>query len=92
MLEAATQTKLTCTSYVERHNLTTRMSLRRYTRLTNAFSKKLENHCHSLALYFAFYNFLRPHGSLGGKTPAEAAGLAEKRYGWEWILREMDSN
>ena len=80
------------TSYVERYNLTTRMSLRRYTRLTNAFSKKLENHCHSLALYFVFYNFLRPHSSLGGKTPAEAAGLAEERYGWEWILREMDSN
>ena len=80
------------TSYVERHNLTTRMSLRRYTRLTNAFSKKLENHCHSLALYFVFYNFLRPHSSLGGKTPAEAAGLAEERYGWYWILREIDSN
>ena len=79
------------TSYVERHNLTTRMSLRRYTRLTNAFSKKLENHCHSLALYFVFYNFLRPHSSLGGRTPAEAAGLAEERYGWNWILREMDS-
>ena len=68
------------------------MSLRRYTRLTNAFSKKLENHCHSLALYFVFYNFLRPHGSLEGKTPAVAAGLAQKRYGWDWILREMDSN
>ena len=80
------------TSYVERHNLTTRMSLRRYTRLTNAFSKKLDNHCHSLALYFVFYNFLRPHSSLGGKTPAEAAGLARKRYDWDRILREMDSN
>ena len=80
------------TSYVERHNLTTRMSLRRFTRLTNAFSKKLDNHCYSLALYFVFYNFLRPHSSLGGRTPAEAAGLAEERYGWDWILREMDSN
>ena len=80
------------TSHIERHNLTTRMSLRRFTRLTNAFSKKIENHGHALALYFVFYNFLRPHSSLGGKTPAEAAGLAEKRYGWDWILGEMDSN
>ena len=80
------------TSYVERHNLTTRMSLRRFTRLTNAFSKKIENHCHSLALYFVFYNFLRPHSSLGGKTPAEIAGLAGERYSWDWILEEMDSN
>ena len=48
------------TSFVKRHNLTMRMSMRRFTRLTNAFSKKLDNHIHALALYFAFYNFL-PH-------------------------------
>ena len=82
------------TSIVERHNLTTRMSLRRFTRLTNAFSKKLQNHCYSLALYFVFYNFCRPHKSLQGDTPAMAAGLADRQHELEWIvdLIEQDSN
>ena len=75
------------TSYMERHNLTTRMSLRRYTRRTNAFSKKFENHRYALALYFVWYNFCRPHMSLYGNTPAMAAGLAEYRYDFEWILK-----
>jgi hypothetical protein len=65
------------TSYIERQNLTMRMSMRRFTRLTNAFSKKFENHCHSLALYFCWYNWIRKHKTLG-TTPAIAAGLTAK--------------
>ena len=79
------------TSHIERHNLTTRMSLRRFTRLTNAFSKKLENHCHALSLYFTWYNFIRPHKSLKGQTPAMVAGLAEHRYGWDWLIEAMEA-
>ena len=78
------------TSFVERHNLTTRMSLRRFTRLTNAFSKKLENHLHALALYFVYYNFCRPHKTLKGDTPAMAAGLAEEPRGLEWIVELIE--
>lgn len=69
------------TSYVERSNLTMRMHIRRFTRLTNAFSKKLENHCHAIALYFQWYNYCKPHKTLKGATPAMAAGL-EKDF-WE---------
>jgi IS1 family transposase len=74
-----------CTSYVERHNLTMRMQLRRFTRLTNAFSKKLENLKASLALYFAHYNFLRIHSTLR-VTPAMAAGITDHLWDWENIL------
>ena|SRR5258706_6726482 len=56
------------TSFVEGQNLTMRISTRQFTRLTNAFSKKFENHCHALALYFVFYNFCRAHKTLGA-TP-----------------------
>lgn len=62
------------TSYVERQNLTMRMHMRRFTRLTNAFSKKLENHMHAISLYFMFYNFCKIHKSLR-VTPAMEAGL-----------------
>lgn len=65
------------TSYTERHNLTMRMSMRRFTRLTNAFSKKIDNHCHALALYFVHYNFCRIHKALR-VSPAMAAGLTDK--------------
>ena len=62
------------TSYAERQNLTMRMHMRRFTRLTNAFSKKFENHCHMVALYTVWYNYIRTHKTLK-TTPAVAAGL-----------------
>lgn len=67
------------TSYVERHNLTMRMSMRRFTRLTNAFSRKIENHAAMVALYMYAYNFIKPHRSLKNATPAMAAELADWR-------------
>ena len=80
---------LASTAYMERHNLTTRMSMRRYTRLTNAFSKKLENHCHALALYFVYYNFCRNHSTIK-TTPAIKAGLTEREYDFDWIVEMID--
>lgn len=68
------------TSYVERQNLTMRMSMRRFTRLTNAHSKKVENHIAAVALHFFFYNFARPHMTLGGRTPAMAAGVETRKW------------
>jgi IS1 family transposase len=65
------------TSYIERQNLTVRMSNRRFTRLTNAFSKKIENHGHSVALYYFNYNFCRVHTTIK-TTPALKAGIADK--------------
>lgn len=68
------------TSYVERQNLTMRMSMRRFTRLTNGFSKKVENLIASVALHYMYYNFCRPHMSLKGATPAQAAGVDARRW------------
>ena len=72
------------TSYVERQNLTMRMSMRRFTRLTNAFSKKVENHAAAIALYFVYYNFGRVHQTLR-VTPAMQAGLTEH----VWTISEL---
>ena len=77
------------TSYVERQNLTMRMSMRRFTRLTNAFSKKLENHMYAIALYFMHYNFVRPHKTLANpypRTPAMAAGITNRIWTVEDIV------
>lgn len=73
-----------CTSIVERQNLSVRMGTRRFTRLTNAFSKKWENHWAAVALWMAFYNFCRVHRSLR-TTPAMAAGIADRI----WTVREL---
>ena len=78
------------TSYVERNNLTMRMSMRRFTRLTNAFSKKIENHTHSVALHFMYYNFCRQHKSLDGISPAMAAGVTDRLWDIEDIVRLVD--
>lgn len=79
------------TSYVERQNLTMRMSMRRFTRLTNAFSKKVENHAAMVSLHFLYYNFGRPHSSLGKlKTPAMAAGLADHVWTCDEIAGLLD--
>ena len=83
------------TSYVERHNLTTRMAVRRYTRQTNAYSKRLRNHCLMLAIFYVYYNFCRKHHSLSKPyptTPAMAAGLADNVRSMEWLIGLVDAN
>ncbi|MCP1551480.1 MULTISPECIES: IS1 family transposase [Methylorubrum] len=67
------------TSYVERQNLTMRMHMRRFTRLTNAFSKKVENHAYAVALHFMYYNFVRLHAKLR-MSPAMAAGVSDRLW------------
>jgi hypothetical protein len=72
------------TSFVERQNLTMRMQMRRFTRLTNAFSKKIDNHAHAIALHFMHYNFCRIHQTLR-VTPAMEAGIADH----VWAISEI---
>lgn len=74
------------TSYIERQNLTMRMGIRRFTRLTNGFSKKVENMACAVSLHFLHYNFVRVHQSLKGRTPAMAAGIADRRWAIEDIV------
>lgn len=77
------------TSFAERQNLTMRMSMRRFTRLTNAFSKKVENHAAAVALHFMHYNFCRIHQSLR-ITPAMAAGVTDRVWSAEDIAALLD--
>jgi len=79
------------TSYIERQNLTMRMSMRRFTRLTNGFSKKVENMAAAVALHYMHYNFGRPHKSLGrNMTPAMAAGITDHVWTCEEIAALLD--
>ena len=78
------------TSYVERQNLTMRMHMRRFTRLTNAFSKKLENHMHAISLHYLFYNFCRIHRTLK-VTPAMAAGVTDTLHDVDWIVKLVEA-
>lgn len=78
--------KYISTSFIERQNLTVRMECRRFARLTNALSKKIDCHKAAIAIHFWKYNFMRSHQSLGGRTPAMAAGLTTNPLAWADIL------
>lgn len=78
------------TSYVERQNLMMRMHMRRFTRLTNAFSKKVENHAYAAALHFMHYNFVRIHITLR-VTPAMAAGVADRLWEISDIVKQVEA-
>src|SRR5690606_28974111 len=78
------------TSYVVRHNLTMRMSMKRFARLGNAFSKKVDNHIHALSLYFVFYNFVRTHKA-HKLSPAMAAGVTSRLWSTSDIVALVDA-
>ncbi len=82
--------KHTSTSHVERQNLTMRMHMRRFTRLTNAFSKKIEMHASAVAIHFMWYNFVKLHGALR-MTPAMAAGVTAKVWEAEDVIALLDT-
>jgi IS1 family transposase len=84
-IEGSPDPKHVSTSYAERQNLTMRMQMRRFTRLTNAFSKKFENHMHMVALYTVWYNYVKQHKSLGGLSPAMSAGIS----GTLWSMTDL---
>jgi IS1 family transposase len=90
-IEGAPDMAHVSTSYAERSNLTMRMHNRRFTRLTNAFSKKFENHAHMVAIYAVWYNWLRIHKTLR-VTPAMAAGLSKVVMDWSDIVEAMDAD
>lgn len=90
-IEGDPDPKHVSTSFAERQNLTMRMQMRRFTRLTNAFSKKFENHCHMVALYTVWYNFVKQHKTLKGTSPAMAAGVSDKLWSMENIAALVEA-
>jgi len=89
-VEGSPDPKHISTSYEERANLTMRM--RRFPRLTNSFSKKFENHMHMVALYTAWYNYVKQHKSLKGLSPAMAAGLSDTLWSMTDLAKMVDAN
>jgi len=90
-VEGNPEKSLVSTSHVERQNLTMRMHMRRFTRLTNAFSKKVENHANAVALHFMYYNFVRVHQTLK-VTPAMEAGLTDRLWDIADLVAIVDAN
>lgn len=89
-IEGSPDPKHVSTSHIERQNLTMRMQMRRFTRLTNAFSKKFENHMHMVAIYTVWYNFIRVHKTLK-MSPAMAAGLSKTLRSMDDVCSMMDA-
>ncbi|MFH1381433.1 MAG: IS1 family transposase [Chloroflexota bacterium] len=95
VVQGSPDMKAVSTSYVERQNLTMRMNMKRYTRLTLGFSKKVENHMYAVALHFMHYNFARPHKTLANpypRTPAMAIGLTNHVWTIEEIVSLLDKS
>jgi IS1 family transposase len=90
-IEGNPDPKHVSTSYAERQNLTMRMHMRRFTRLTNGFSKKFENHMHMVALYAVWYNFVKQHKSLKGLSPAMAAGASDTLWSMADVAEMIDA-
>jgi len=91
-IEGDPDPKHVSTSFAERQNLTMRMQMRRFTRLTNAFSKKFENHMHMVALYTVWYNYVKQHKSLKGLSPAMAAGLSDTLWSVTDLAEMIDAS
>ena len=91
-IEGNPDPKHVSTSYAERQNLTMRMQMRRFTRLTNAFSKKFENHMHMVALYTVWYNYVKQHKSLKGLSPAMAAGISDTLWSVTDLAEMVDAS
>ena len=90
-VEGAPDPKHISTSFAERQNLTMRMHMRRFTRLTNGFSKKVENHMHMVALYTVWYNFVKQHRTLKGLSPAMAAGVSKTLWSMDDVAAMVDA-